>query len=97
MRRAFRLPRIFLCRGNLDSSRRQESYNYGKSGWSCRTSRSLLAILSQDLAFVKLSPSAAVDKFARCQVLVGQALLPVHLCGGAIARDSQERSSYPAT
>jgi hypothetical protein len=97
MRRAFRLRRVFLCRGNLHNSRRQGSHNYGKSGWPCRTSRYLPAILIQDFAFVKLSWLAAVDKFTRRQVLVGQALLPVHVCGGVIARDSQEWLSYPAT
>jgi hypothetical protein len=30
-------------------------------------------------------------------VLVGQALLPVQVCGGDIARDSQEFLSYRAT
>jgi hypothetical protein len=54
MQRAFRLLEVFLCRGNLHSTRRQGSHNYGKSGWSCRTSRNLTGIVIQDLAFVKL-------------------------------------------
>jgi hypothetical protein len=54
MRRAVRLPQVFLCRGNQHNTRRQGSHNYGKSGWSCRTSRNLSGIVIQDLAFVKL-------------------------------------------
>jgi hypothetical protein len=54
MRRESRLPQVFLGRGNLRNSRRQESHNYGKSGWSCRTSHHFSVILIQDFAFVKL-------------------------------------------
>jgi hypothetical protein len=70
MRRGSRLPKVFLCRGNLHNSRRQENHNYGKSGWSNCTSHHFSAILIQDLAFVKLRRLVGVGKFARRQVLV---------------------------
>jgi len=35
------------------------------------------------------------NEFARCQVLVGQALLPVHACCSDIELDRQECLSYP--
>jgi hypothetical protein len=54
MRRGSRLPQVFLCRGNLHNSHRQESHNYGKSGWSSCTSHRFSVILIQDLAIVKL-------------------------------------------
>ena len=97
MRRAARLQRVFLCRGNLHNSRRRGSHSYGKSGWSCRTSHHFSAILIQDLAFVKRRGLAVVGKFDRCRVLVGQALLPVRVRCGDIVPDSQECLSYPAT
>ncbi len=37
-----------------------------------------------------------VDQFARCQVLVGQALLPVRVCCSDVALGRQECMSYPA-
>jgi hypothetical protein len=66
MRRAARLQRVFLCRGNLRNYRRQGSHSYGKSGWSSCTSHYFSAILIQDLAFVKLRRLAfpnSVKKF----------------------------------
>jgi hypothetical protein len=97
MRRAARLQRVFLCRGNLRNYRRQGSHSYGKSGWSSCTSHYFSAILIQDLAFVKLRRLVGVGKFARRQVLVGQALLPVRVCCGDIVPDRRECLSYPAT